>query len=73
MLKDRVTELEAYGTSVERPADFDAFWAVDVYGVHYDSLDHLRIEKQGYAALASLHAASCARTRTSTPVTPVCW
>jgi hypothetical protein len=29
MLKDRVSELEAYGTSVERPADCDAFWAVN--------------------------------------------
>src|SRR5678815_1311203 len=58
----------AYGTSVTRPHDFDAFWAaimdeardiplrpamthiplrstpeVDVYEIHYDSLDGLRI------------------------------
>jgi cephalosporin-C deacetylase len=57
-----------FGTSVERPPDFDEFWAkimaeaaaiplnptlervplrctdeVDVYEIHYDSLDHLRI------------------------------
>ena len=68
MVIDRQAEVEAYGTSVERPSDFDAFWAailheasaiplnptlehlplrstdeVDVYEIHYDSLDHLRI------------------------------
>jgi cephalosporin-C deacetylase len=59
---------QAYATSVERPADFDEFWAdvmaeansiplnatlqhvplrsthdVDVYEIHYDSLDRLRV------------------------------
>ena len=68
MLADRLSELEAYPTSVARPADFDAFWAdimaeaaaiplnptiepvplrsteeVDVFEIHYDSLDHLRV------------------------------
>jgi cephalosporin-C deacetylase len=65
---DRRAELEAYGTSIERPADFDHFWAsilaeaaaiplnptverdplrstdrVDVFAIHYDSLDRLRV------------------------------
>ena len=68
MLTDRLAEVEAYGTSVERPADFDEFWAatllqaagvplnpslehvplrsteeVDVFEIHYDSLDSLRV------------------------------
>jgi cephalosporin-C deacetylase len=59
---------ETYGTSTERPADFDAFWAdiareaeaiplnpalhavperstddVDVFEIHYDSLNHVRV------------------------------
>jgi cephalosporin-C deacetylase len=63
-----VEEIEAFGTSVERPPDFDAFWSailgevatmplnatvehvplrstdqVDVYDIHYDSLDRVRI------------------------------
>jgi len=65
---DRLAEVKAFGTSVERAPDFDEFWAatlaevgtiplnasmvhvprrsteeVDVYEIHYDSLDHLRI------------------------------
>src|SRR5438132_5027832 len=65
---DRLSEIRAYGTSVQRPNDFDAFWAaimaeagcvplnpemehlplrstdeVDVFEIHYDSLDQLRI------------------------------
>ena len=68
MLTDRLSELAAYPTSVERPTDFDEFWAatlaeaariplspslehvplrstdeVDVFEIHYDSLDCLRI------------------------------
>jgi cephalosporin-C deacetylase len=68
MLAERLSELEAYALSVERPADFDEFWAatlaeaasialnptlehvpirsteeVDVYEIHYDSLDSLRV------------------------------
>jgi len=68
MLTERLGELEAYGTSVECPADFDEFWSsilaeaggiplnptlehvplrstedVDVYEIHYDSLDSLRV------------------------------
>jgi cephalosporin-C deacetylase len=68
VLTDRLSQIQAYRTSVARPPDFDAFWAatleaaqkiplnpslehvplrsteqVDVYEIHYDSLDHLRI------------------------------
>lgn len=68
VVTDRLSQIQAYRSSVERPADFDAFWAsimaeaaaiplnpslehvpmrstdeVDVYEIHYDSLDHLRI------------------------------
>src|SRR5207302_6904068 len=68
LLTDRARELQAYGTSVQRPQDFDEFWAaimreaasvplnpsiehvplrstdeVDVFEIHYDSLDQLRI------------------------------
>ena len=68
MLTDRLSQLAAYPTSVERPTDFDEFWAatlaeaariplspslehvplrstdeVDVFEIHYDSLDCLRI------------------------------
>jgi cephalosporin-C deacetylase len=65
---DRLSEIRAYGTSVQRPVDFDEFWAaimaeaggvplnpemehvplrstdeVDVFEIHYDSLDNVRI------------------------------
>jgi cephalosporin-C deacetylase len=68
MLTDRLSELEAYQISLERPVDFDEFWAailgeaaeislnpslehvplrstdeVDVFEIHYDSLDQLRV------------------------------
>jgi cephalosporin-C deacetylase len=68
MVAHRLSEVEAYVSSVVRPADFDAFWAdilaeaqriplnpsaeyvplrstqdVDVYDIHYDSLDGVRI------------------------------
>jgi cephalosporin-C deacetylase len=68
MITDELSEIAAYPSSVERPSDFDEFWAatlaeaagiplkpslepvplrstdeVDVYEIHYDSLDRLRI------------------------------
>jgi cephalosporin-C deacetylase len=68
MLTDNLSELAAYPSSVERPPDFDEFWAatlaeaarvplnptmehvplrstdeVDVFEIHYDSLDRLRV------------------------------
>ena len=68
MITDELSEIAAYPSSVERPSDFDEFWAailaetagiplnpsmehvplrstdeVDVFEIHYDSLDRLRV------------------------------
>ena len=90
-----------YGTTVVKPADFDAFWAeileeadriplnasmtpsplrstatVEVFEVHYDSLDQVRIAgwyclpRERSTPLGLHPVANCAATVRSTPATP---